>query len=79
MNLWWAKTATDQVNSFQKRFYENYVLDLDDFTWPLLKWAGGSNDKYFAKLGTSKNQEGMISVYETPDMVPSKKKSFENI
>ncbi len=36
--------------------------------WPLLKWAGGCNDKYFAKLGTSKNQQAMISVYEAPDM-----------
>lgn len=49
----------------------------DELVWPLLKWAGGTNDKYFAKLGTSKNQQAMISVYETPEMVLVDKKSLK--
>lgn len=52
-----------------------------DLTWPLFKWAGGCDDKYFAKLGTSKNQQAMISVYETPDMVdyPPAKQSIPSL
>jgi translation initiation factor 3 subunit B len=40
--------------------------------WPFFKWAGGLEDKYFARLG--KNQ---ISVYETPDMGLLDKKSMK--
>jgi translation initiation factor 3 subunit B len=33
--------------------------------WPLIKWAGGSNDQYFAKLSAHGNG---IDVYQLPDM-----------
>jgi hypothetical protein len=29
------------------------------FTWPVFKWAGGADDKYFAKIG-----KNAISIYE---------------
>lgn len=40
--------------------------------WPLFKWAGGCDDKYFARM--SKNQ---ISVFSTPDMTLLDKKSVK--
>eukprot|EP00898_Chlorokybus_atmophyticus_P002542 jgi/Chlat1/3289/Chrsp22S03537 len=40
--------------------------------WPVFKWAGGKDDKYFSKMG--KNQ---ISIYETPGMGLLDKKSLK--
>lgn len=40
--------------------------------WPLLKWAGGCDDKYCARLA-----RGAVSVYETPSMVLLDKKSIK--
>ncbi|KAK9824494.1 hypothetical protein WJX72_010811 [[Myrmecia] bisecta] len=40
--------------------------------WPVFKWAGGCDDKYFARLG-----KNAISVYETPDMGLLDKKSLK--
>lgn len=47
-----------------------------DLEWPIFKWAGGKEDKYFAKIGQIKNQEALISIYSTPDMVLLDKKSL---
>mmetsp|Transcript_10169 Transcript_10169/g.30552 ORF Transcript_10169/g.30552 Transcript_10169/m.30552 type:complete len:728 (-) Transcript_10169:256-2439(-) len=40
--------------------------------WPLFKWAGGSTDKFFARLG-----KNAISVYEAPEMGLLDKKSVK--
>ncbi len=40
--------------------------------WPVFKWAGGKDDKFFARLG-----KNVISVYEAPDMVMHEKKSLK--
>lgn len=40
--------------------------------WPVFKWAGGSEDLYFARLG-----KNMLSIYECPDMVLHNKKSLK--
>ncbi|XP_010525888.1 PREDICTED: eukaryotic translation initiation factor 3 subunit B [Tarenaya hassleriana] len=41
-------------------------------SWPVFRWAGGKEDKYFAKLG-----KGMISVYETETFSLIDKKSMK--
>jgi translation initiation factor 3 subunit B len=40
--------------------------------WPLFKWAGGQEDKYFARLA-----KGAIKVYEAPDMTLLDKKDLK--
>ncbi len=40
--------------------------------WPVFKWAGGREDRFFARLG-----KNMISVYEAPEMVLLDKKSLK--
>lgn len=40
--------------------------------WPLFKWAGGQDDKYFARL-----TKGAIKIYETPDMTLLDKKDLK--
>ena len=40
--------------------------------WPLFRWAGGREDKYFARLG-----KNCISVYETASMGLLDKKSLK--
>ena len=42
------------------------------FTWPVFKWAGGAEDKYFAKIG-----KNAVSIYEAPDMSLLDKKSLK--
>jgi translation initiation factor 3 subunit B len=40
--------------------------------WPIFKWAGGLEDKYFARL-----TKGAIKVYETPEMTQLDKKDLK--
>lgn len=41
------------------------------FAWPVFKWAGGGEDKYFAKIG-----KNAVFVYEAPEMALLDKKSL---
>ncbi|KAF9591540.1 hypothetical protein IFM89_004594 [Coptis chinensis] len=41
-------------------------------SWPVMRWAGGNNDKYFARMG-----KNVISVYETETFTPIDKKSLK--
>ena len=41
-------------------------------SWPVFRWSGGPNDRFFAKLG-----KGAVSVYETPDFGMHMKKSYK--
>ncbi|KAL5559619.1 hypothetical protein UlMin_035830 [Ulmus minor] len=45
-------------------------------SWPVFKWAGGKDDKYFARLG-----KNLISVYETEtfSLVDKKSLKIENV
>uniref|UniRef100_A0A383V8L2 Eukaryotic translation initiation factor 3 subunit B n=2 Tax=Tetradesmus obliquus TaxID=3088 RepID=A0A383V8L2_TETOB len=40
--------------------------------WPIFKWAGGLEDKYFARLA-----KGAIKIYETPEMTQLDKKDLK--
>lgn len=41
--------------------------------WPVFKWAGGKEDKYFARLGKNKDRKAVLCVYQTStmDMLPA--------
>ena len=41
------------------------------FAWPVFKWAGGGEDKYFAKIG-----KNAVFVYEAPEVALLDKKSL---
>ncbi|XP_060969276.1 eukaryotic translation initiation factor 3 subunit B-like isoform X3 [Cannabis sativa] len=41
-------------------------------SWPVFKWGGGKEDKYFARLG-----KNLISVYETENFFLLDKKSLK--
>ncbi|KAF9599226.1 hypothetical protein IFM89_036352 [Coptis chinensis] len=41
-------------------------------SWPVMRWAGGNNDKYFARMG-----KNVISVYETETFTLIDKKSLK--
>ncbi|KAI3859659.1 hypothetical protein MKX03_031173, partial [Papaver bracteatum] len=41
------------------------------FSWPFFRWAGGKDDKYFARIG-----KNVISVYETQNFTLIDKKSL---
>lgn len=40
--------------------------------WPLFKWAGGQEDKYFARI-----TKGAIKVYQAPEMTLLDKKDLK--
>lgn len=61
-----------KMRTFEGPSAEFVVGGASQLKWPVFKWAGGKEDKYFARLG-----KGIISVYETPDMGLLDKKSLK--
>lgn len=45
--------------------------------WPMFQWAGGSEDLFFAKLGWTKLEYPVISVFQCPEMTLLDKKSIK--
>ncbi|KAK3130438.1 hypothetical protein QOZ80_6BG0493420 [Eleusine coracana subsp. coracana] len=51
-------------------------VGISGVSWPILRWGGGKDDKYFAKLG-----KNIISVYETDtfSLIDKKSLKIENV
>ncbi|TVU10085.1 hypothetical protein EJB05_43593 [Eragrostis curvula] len=52
------------------------TIGISGVSWPILRWAGGKDDKYFARLG-----KNIISVYETDtfSLIDKKSLKIENV
>mmetsp|Transcript_39693 Transcript_39693/g.112613 ORF Transcript_39693/g.112613 Transcript_39693/m.112613 type:complete len:705 (-) Transcript_39693:127-2241(-) len=71
-----ALTVNDVRSGRKLRTFQGPATDFamgpgGQLQWPVFKWDGACNDKYFARMG-----KNMISVYEAPEMGLLDKKSI---
>mmetsp|Transcript_32658 Transcript_32658/g.59213 ORF Transcript_32658/g.59213 Transcript_32658/m.59213 type:complete len:718 (-) Transcript_32658:176-2329(-) len=55
--------ATAKVLRFFEAGADNFNPAVGSFSWPVFKWAGGKDDRFFARVGRDS-----VSVYEAPGM-----------